>query len=70
MLSHVKEKAPLAWPGDASALAGTGLYLASDASKFMTGQVLYVDGGYRLWECKFVSQPSQAPRLRVALFLR
>ena len=48
MLSHVKEHAPLAWPGESSALAGTGVYLASDASKFMTGQVLYVDGGYQI----------------------
>jgi enoyl-[acyl-carrier protein] reductase I len=48
MLSHVKEKAPLPWTGDASALAGTGVYLASDASQFMTGQVLYVDGGYQI----------------------
>ena len=46
MVSHVKEKAPLAWPAEASALGGTGLYLASDASQFVTGQVLYVDGGY------------------------
>ena len=48
MLSHVKEKAPLAWKGEAAALAGTGLYLASDASQFVTGQVIYVDGGYQI----------------------
>jgi enoyl-[acyl-carrier protein] reductase I len=48
MLSHVKEHAPLPWPGEASALAGTGLYLASDASQFVTGQVIYVDGGYQI----------------------
>ena len=46
MVSHVQEQAPLDWPAEASALGGTGLYLASDASKYMTGQVLYVDGGY------------------------
>lgn len=48
MLGHVKEHAPLPWPGEASALAGTGLYLASDASQFVTGQVIYVDGGYQI----------------------
>lgn len=48
MVSHVQEKAPLPWPAEASALGGTGLYLASDASKFVTGQVLYVDGGYQI----------------------
>jgi enoyl-[acyl-carrier protein] reductase I len=46
MLSEGRKRAPLEWTGEASALAGTGLYLASDASQFMTGQVLYVDGGY------------------------
>ena len=48
MVTHVRERAPLPWPAEASALAGTGLYLASDASEFVTGQVLYVDGGYQI----------------------
>ncbi|MBW8865681.1 MAG: SDR family oxidoreductase, partial [Verrucomicrobia bacterium] len=48
MLQHVKDHAPLPWPGEASALAGTGLYLASDASQFVTGQVIFVDGGYQI----------------------
>jgi len=48
MVSHVREHAPLPWPAEASALAGTGLYLASEASEFVTGQVLYVDGGYQI----------------------
>lgn len=48
MLSHVREKAPISWTGKAEDLAGTGLYLASDMSAKMTGQVLYVDGGYEI----------------------
>lgn len=48
MLSVAKERAPLEWKGDASELAGTGVFLASDASAKITGQVLYVDGGYQI----------------------
>jgi enoyl-[acyl-carrier protein] reductase I len=48
MLSHVREKAPLEWTGAAADLGGTGLFLASDMSAKMTGQVLYVDGGYQI----------------------
>ncbi len=48
MLSIAKERAPLDWQGDASELAGTGVFLASDASAKITGQVLYVDGGYQI----------------------
>ncbi len=48
MLAIAREKAPLEWKGTAEDLAGTGLYLASDASAKMTGQVLYVDGGYQI----------------------
>lgn len=30
-------------------LAGTVIYLASESSAFVTGQVLFVDGGYTIW---------------------
>ncbi len=36
---------PLGRLGQVDDLVGTALFLASDASAFMTGQVLYVDGG-------------------------
>lgn len=48
MLSHVREKAPLDWKGEAEELGGTGLFLVSDASAKITGQVIYVDGGYQI----------------------
>ncbi len=48
MLSHVREKAPLDWKGDPQELAGTGIFLASDMSAKITGQVIYVDGGYEI----------------------
>ena len=48
MLQHAKDRAPLSWKGDAQELAGTGLFLVSDASAKITGQVIYVDGGYEI----------------------
>ncbi len=48
MLSHAQEKAPLDWTGDSQELAGTGVFLASDAASKITGQVIYVDGGYEI----------------------
>jgi len=40
-----KANTPLRRLGQVDDLAGTAIYLASKASAFMTGQVLYVDGG-------------------------
>lgn len=36
---------PMKRLGETEDLVGTAVYLVSDATKFMTGQVLYVDGG-------------------------
>ena len=38
--------APLKRAGEPRDLAGAVVYLASDASSFVTGHVLVVDGGY------------------------
>ena len=40
---------PLARNGDPTDLQGAAVYLASDASSFVTGHDLIVDGGYTLW---------------------
>jgi NAD(P)-dependent dehydrogenase (short-subunit alcohol dehydrogenase family) len=38
-------RTPLRRLGETADIASTALFLASDASSFMTGQVLTVDGG-------------------------
>jgi NAD(P)-dependent dehydrogenase (short-subunit alcohol dehydrogenase family) len=42
------EPTPMKRPGEPEELTGAVVYLASDASSFMTGQVLVIDGGYTL----------------------
>jgi gluconate 5-dehydrogenase len=45
-LANQRAKIPLGRVGDLDELAGAAIYLASAASDYMTGQVLYVDGGF------------------------
>jgi 2-deoxy-D-gluconate 3-dehydrogenase len=40
------ERIPMGRLGEPADLAGTAVYLASDASAYVTGQVLTVDGGW------------------------
>ncbi|HEY5649680.1 MAG TPA: enoyl-ACP reductase [Nitrospiria bacterium] len=48
MLHHVEEKAPLRRNVTADEVAGAALFLASDLSSGITGEVIYVDGGYHI----------------------
>lgn len=48
MLKHYQERAPLKRSCDPAELGQTGLFLASDGAAAITGQVLYVDGGYQI----------------------
>ena len=48
LLSHFAEKAPLNRNVDTNDVAGTAQYLLSSLSSGVTGEVIYVDGGYRI----------------------
>jgi enoyl-[acyl-carrier protein] reductase I len=48
MLKHYQERAPLKRSCDPAELGGTGVFLASDGAAAITGQVIYVDGGYQI----------------------
>jgi enoyl-[acyl-carrier protein] reductase I len=48
MMKHYEEHAPLGRSCSGDELGATGVFLAGDGSAGMTGQVLYVDGGYQI----------------------
>jgi gluconate 5-dehydrogenase len=45
----VLEMIPMGRIGDPQELAGAAVFLASQASDYMTGSVIVVDGGYTIW---------------------
>jgi NAD(P)-dependent dehydrogenase (short-subunit alcohol dehydrogenase family) len=45
----ILDMVPMGRLGDPREIAPLALYLASDASSFMTGAVVVIDGGYTLW---------------------
>jgi enoyl-[acyl-carrier protein] reductase I len=48
MISHYNEHAPLGRSCNAEELGQTGVFLGSDGASGITGQVIYVDGGYQI----------------------
>ena len=49
VIDGVKQRTPMAAFGQPEDLGPLAVYLASDASRFMTGAALVIDGGYTLW---------------------
>ncbi len=48
MMKHYQERAPLGRSCDPAEIGQTGLFLASDGGAAITGQTIYVDGGYQI----------------------
>lgn len=49
VIDGIKARTPTGTFGDPEDLGPLAVYLASDASRFMTGASLVIDGGYTLW---------------------
>ncbi len=54
-LANVKSRIPLNRPGQPHDLDGTVIYLASDASAYVTGQIILVDGGFTTGATKAIT---------------
>ena len=48
MLKHYQERAPIGRSCTMEELGAMGVFLASDGAASITGQTLYVDGGYQI----------------------
>ena len=48
MIDYVHDRAPLKRPFGAAEVAGTSVYLMSDLSRGVSGQIIYVDNGYNI----------------------
>ncbi len=48
MIDHVHERAPLKRPFGAEEVGGSAVYLLSDLSRGVTGQIIFIDNGYNI----------------------
>lgn len=49
LLQYIHSKMPLARMADPHEIAGLVVYLVSDQADYITGQVIYIDGGWTVW---------------------
>ncbi len=49
MIDSIRASVPMGDAGQPEDLGPLALYLASDASRYMTGSALLIDGGYTIW---------------------
>ena len=55
--AKIEAENPLGRIGNPADMAGLALFLASEASKYMTGQIIAVDGGRSLGSASAGAQP-------------
>jgi gluconate 5-dehydrogenase len=60
-VEYLCERIPLGRPGSPGDLDGALVFLASDASAYITGQTLYVDGGITVGAVRALPRPPAAP---------
>ena len=46
---QIEAQVPMGRLGEPPEIAALALYLASEASSYMTGSIVFIDGGYTLW---------------------
>ena len=56
MIKLHTERAPLRKQVDLDEVGDAALFLISPLSRGISGEVIYVDGGYTFWACEFRSQ--------------
>lgn len=49
LLRYIHSKMPLARMAEPEEIAGLVVFLASDLADYITGQVIYIDGGWTVW---------------------